>query len=240
MSQCLATTGKGSQCKNRAQDDSDFCHVHGKDDYVLKDNDEYDSEDNESDGDTEEVSWDTIEGSRNNHEGTLLHIDEQFRNRYPTLEERLQHASELLDVDTYAYGLTAPYTQVNEIVYHGGKPLSDATNVVFFVSKNKADAEKYGPVTSYRITQKIPVHNILWDQLAANYGFDVNFSKYKNWEDFDEDFDSGTFDKAQKKAEINAHKLLTKAYANEPLVIGSNQDEEYGFFPSAHTALIRI
>jgi hypothetical protein len=126
-------------------------------------------------------SWDTLSKSRNNDEGTLVHQKEQFRNVYKTYKEQIAHAPELLYVFTCQYK-TDSHTQVGDIVYHGGTPLAENNSNVFFVSKNRADAEQYGEITVYRITKELRVHSILWDQLAANYGVDVNFSPYDMWE----------------------------------------------------------
>lgn len=196
------------------------------------------------------------------NEGVLLLPREQFRKQGYTFKESLEHAGDLLYIEHAPFGGAPSHLPIESIVYHGGPPLNMEEdyigNRVFFVSLNEDDAAKYGPVTKYRVVKAYPVTSILWDQLAANYGFDVKYDVYKDWDDFEEDFNSGKFDgkaedsnkykkwkriphgdRGQKGAEQNAHWLLSMSYKtkNIPLVIGSPQDAEFGIFPSAFDSL---
>ena len=187
--------------------------------------------------------WDTIEESRNYGEGTLVSPDMEFRGFEYDDDEELENASDLLYQENDMGYRPPPYTPIGIIVYHGGKPLSDNKYFKelhpFFVSLNRDDAKKYGPVTTYKITKQYPVRSILWDQLASNYGWDIDLDKYKTWEEVDDAIDGGDYSDEQHEAEAKAHKILSKAsmLKGEPLVIGSGQDEEFGFFPSAFGGL---
>lgn len=201
------------------------------------DHETYDPEDFEDFYD--EIGWDTVDESRNYGEGTLYPPDEQFRNIYTTEAEQIENADILLQSEDTSYQALSRIEE-GTIVYHGGPLLSDNPPGVFFVSLNKEDTVKYGPMSTYRVTKTLPVTSILWDQMAAGYGFDVDFYGYKNWDQFDDDFDMGRFSNVQKETEMKAHIVLAKAFADRPLVIGSQQDEEFGFFPSARDALQQI
>jgi len=187
--------------------------------------------------------WDTVEESSNYEQGTLTPPDMQFRLFGYDDEEELENATDLLFQDNDMGYRAPPYTNIGTVVYHGGKPLSDDKYIKdlrpFFVSLNRTDAEKYGPVTTYRIVKKYYVRSILWDQVAANYGWDIDLDKYKTWDEVDDAIDYGNYSDKQHEAEANAHKILSKAYLlkGKPLVIGSWQDEEFGFFPSAFAGL---
>lgn len=80
----------------------------------------------------------------------------------------------------------------------------------------------------------------MYDQLAANYGFDVDLTQFETVNDFD-DYISFS-DEPVKDAEYAAHRLLAikSSRDGKPLIIGSWQDNEFGFFPSAYDALEEI
>jgi hypothetical protein len=185
------------------------------------------------------LSWDDVRESVN-YPLFLKPPKEQFRYRFVTLDEKLENAHLLLDTDTIEiWHKTAP---VKTRLYHGGNPLNqEEPSGVFFVSLERRSAEKYGPVSVYEIEDyvQLRVDNIFFDTVAANYGFDIDLSTYDSWEELDNAIDDGKLSDAIRQAEYNAHKILQKAEEDwdEPLIIGSYQDEEFGFFPRAQDYL---
>lgn len=190
-------------------------------------------------------SWERIECSRN-YPDTLLPPDDQFRNVFTTHRERVDNALALFELDTPHDLFNGP--PVGTLVYHGGAPLQRRRGAtrggVFYVSMARSDALRYAggveeDVHVYRIVKPFECYSILWDELAASYGFDVDLARYTTWKQFDEDFDMGEFGDAQRAAEYAAHALLREYSERErlPLVVCSWQDSEFGFFPTAYDCL---
>jgi hypothetical protein len=185
------------------------------------------------------LDWEDVHESVNYGDFLKLPKD-QFRNRFKSKELQIENAHLLLEANTgEAWHRRVPK---GVPLYHGGSPLDISKNVPFFVSLSRTSAEKYGPVTVYQIeTADLNVDCILWDQLAANYGFDVDLSQYEDWEALDDDIDGGaTFSELKHAAEYMAHSILIDAEKTweSPLVIGSYEDEEFGFFPTAQQFLV--
>jgi FNIP Repeat len=184
------------------------------------------------------LDWEDVRESENY--GNFLKLPkDQFRNRFKSKKSQIKNAHLLLEADSgQAWHGRVPK---GVPLYHGGSPLDISKNVPFFVSLSRNSAEKYGPVTVYQIeTANLNVDWILWDQLAANYGFDVDLSQYEDWEALDFDIDSGTFSETKHAAEHMAHSILIDAEKTweSPLVIGSYEDQEFGFFPTAQQFLV--
>ncbi len=183
------------------------------------------------------LTWTEIENeSEAVQRGEFVIPEEQFRNQDYTESEMIENAYDLLYPKDYS-DYSVP---VGTIVYHGGITLDEARkkpHYVFFVSTEREDAEKYGPITEYRVVKNYPFYTIMYDQLAANYGFDVDISQFKTVEEFD-DYISFS-DETVKEAEYAAHRILDirSKEDEDPLVIGSWQDNEFGFFPTAYDAL---
>ena len=132
------------------------------------------------------ITWDDVKAESEAVSSDEFVIpEEQFRNQGYTKRQALENAYDLL----YPKRLSRFSVPIGTIVYHGGKTLEEARkepHYVFFVSLNRVDAEKYGPVTEYRIVKNYPSYTILYDQLAANYGFDVDLRSFNSVEEFDD------------------------------------------------------
>lgn len=189
-------------------------------------------------------SWDTVENSINY--GTYFHRPEdQFRSGDIDSAAVLDNALMLLNPNCTDAG-KHPWPSIGTIVYHGGAVgLNEyPRDRPFFFSVSKEAAEDYGHVTSYKIKKDLQyaVNYIHWDVIAGNYGFDIDFSVYDTWEEFDNGFDCADFNADQKAAEREAHKVLV-LYTNarrKHVVISSSQDEEFGIFPFSFDALQQI
>lgn len=191
-------------------------------------------------------SWERIGCSRN-YPDTLLPPDEQFRNIFVTHQERVANALALFETEKAHALFNGP--AVGTLVYHGGgEPMRRMRGVkrggVFYVSMKRSTALRYANgveahVHVYRVVRPFECREILWDEMAASYGFHVDLARYASWKKFDEDFDWGEFGDAQREAEYAAHALL-REYSDRaqlPLVLCSWQDREFGFFPSAYSCL---
>ena len=206
------------------------------------DEDEEEPVDEDMDYNEMKPSWNTLDLTEISQQGVLYPPENQYRNLYEPNEEdeRIDNAMDILSTPEGKQDWTP---EVGTIVYHGGHPLDAAAlrelDRVFYVSMTREAAEKYGPVTEYRIAKKYKSTVVMWDQVAAGYGFDVTFDGYDTWEDFEDDFSGGAFGDAQKEAERSAHILLSKMCKKKktPLVISSWEDDEYGFFCTALDAL---
>jgi hypothetical protein len=167
---------------------------------------------------SEQLEWDDIKTTESYRQGIILAPEEQFRNQFTTREAQLRNLGQLFN--------RVPRIKMRRQT--GKSDQNETASVIHIHTEDDAEGDYV-----YEITKGAIAYEIMWDELAARYGFDVDLGKYNDLAYFDEELLGGNILSEQiMYAWHRVTDLLVEAKYPIAMMSDSRQ-EQIVFFPHA-------